>query len=210
MTDIDPDQERQRLADLYAGMADEDLDKLLDGADELTDVEREVLKAEIERRGGHVEFEYEEADEEPQDPDLVTIAEFRDVQEAMFACGMLRSAGIESFLGDENTVRMNWSWSNMTGNMRLLVREEDVEAAQDILSQPIPEKSEPGQGKAAFRQPKCPNCGSLDVHFEGLDQGIGLTSAWGGVPLSLQRDRWKCNECGAEWRDTPEEPKFDA
>jgi len=206
----DPDEERKRLEDLYAGMADEELDKLLDTADELTDLAREALKAEIEHRGGHVEFEYEEAAEEPQHPDLVTIAEFQDVQEAMFACGMLKSAGIQSFLADENTVRMNWFWSNMIGNMRLLVREEDVEAAQDILRQPIPEESDVAEGAPPFRPPKCPKCGSLDIQFEGFDPAIGLTTGWVAVPVPLRGDRWKCKECGAQWRDAPEEPKFDA
>jgi hypothetical protein len=36
MSKLDPEQERQRLEALYAGMTDEELNKLLDAADELT------------------------------------------------------------------------------------------------------------------------------------------------------------------------------
>ena len=206
MNKPDPQEERTRLEQLYAGMADEELDQLLDSADELTDLARDALKAEVEKRGGHVEYELEPGQGEDEHPALITIAEFRDMQEAMLACGLLKSAGIEFFLADENTVRMNWFWSNMIGNMRLMVREQDVEAAQEILKQP-PDMAE---AEPPFEKQKCPNCGSLDIEFRGMDQGLGMSKGWDGSRSSAARDLWTCNECGAQWRGAPDQPKFDA
>jgi len=40
MSKLDSPQERERLATLYSGMADEELNKLLDAADELSETAR--------------------------------------------------------------------------------------------------------------------------------------------------------------------------
>jgi|SRR5215469_4710479 len=205
MSKIDLAQERQRLETLYSGMADEELNKLLEAANELSETAREALKAEIERRGGQVEYQVEPPPAEPDHPNLVTVARFRDLEQATIARGMLQSAGIDCFLADENTVRMDWFWSNMIGNMRLLLREEDAQAAAEILAQPIPNAIPTGDGEEPFEQPKCPKCGSLDIQFEGWDRGTSLSTAWVLAPIPIRRDAWKCNTCGARWQDVPEE-----
>jgi hypothetical protein len=203
MSKLDSPQERERLAALYSGMVDEELNKLLDAADELSETAREALKAEIERRGGHVEYEWEPASPEPDHPKLVPVARFRDLEQATIARGLLQSAGIDCFLADENMVRMDWFWSNMIGNMRLLVREEDAEAAAEILAQPIPQTFLTGDGGEPFEQPKCPKCGSLDIQFEGWDRGASVTAAYVLVLLPIRRDGWKCNACGFHWQEDP-------
>lgn len=203
MTKIDVDRERARLSDLYGQMADEELDQLLQSSDELTETAREVLKAEIEKRGGHVEYSAVHPDAEVAHPQLVTVARFRDLPEAMLARGRLQSAGIDAFLADENYIRMDWFMSNMIGNMRLQVREDDAESAKEILAQQVPEKFE--TDTESFEQPKCPKCGSVDIEFEGVNRGIGLVAAYAvRVPLPLRSDTWKCNHCGAEWQDGDE------
>src|SRR5947209_4484756 len=99
---------------------------------------------------------------------LVVLCRYRDLHEAMMAKGALDSAGIPSFMADENTVRMDWMWSNAIGGIRLFVREEDASDAGDLLDQPIPERLEvPDVGE--YQQPSCPQCGSLDVSFAELD-----------------------------------------
>ncbi len=45
----------------------------------------------------------------------------------MLAKGKLDSEGLESFLADDNTVRMDWLWSNLLGGIKLLVDPEDAE-----------------------------------------------------------------------------------
>ncbi|HET9742331.1 MAG TPA: DUF2007 domain-containing protein [Terriglobales bacterium] len=205
MSKVDPLAERERLAHVYAAYVDEELDKLLEAADELSEPAREALKAEIERRGGHVEYEWESPGEEREHPEPVVVATFRDLDQAAMARGVLQSAGIESFLTDENTVRMDWFWSNMLGNMRLLVRAEDAEAAKEILAQPIPQNFETSEGDPLYEQPKCPKCGSLDIEFEGWNRVLGLTAAAVLAPLPVRRDAWKCHTCGAEWQELPDE-----
>ena len=210
MTKIDLDRERARLTDIYTRMADEELDKLLQSFNELTDTAREVLKAEIEKRGGHVEYSIIQEVEEGAHPQLVTVARFRDLPEAILARGRLQSAGIDAFLADENYIRMDWFMSNMIGNMRLQVREEDAESANEILQQRVPENFEIGADGERFEQPRCPKCGSVDIEFEGVRRGLGLVSAYAiGIPLPLRSDVWKCNHCGAEWHerdDTQNQP----
>ncbi len=68
------------------------------------------------------------------------IARFGGVPEALLAKSMLDSAGIESFLGDENLVRLDWFYSNLVGGIKLMVREEDAETARTLLKENIPEK----------------------------------------------------------------------
>ena len=65
--------------------------------------------------------------------ELVTIREFGDMSEALLAQGRLNSAGIETFLADENIARLEWRGT------RLQVNAEDAEAALALLEQPVAE-----------------------------------------------------------------------
>lgn len=51
MAKIDPEKERQRLAQFYAGQLDGELEKVAGEAYELSDLARETLNAELEKRG---------------------------------------------------------------------------------------------------------------------------------------------------------------
>jgi hypothetical protein len=64
---------------------------------------------------------------------LVTIREFGDMSDALLAQGCLESAGIETFLADENIATLEWRVSRGT---RLQVNASDVEAALALLDQP--------------------------------------------------------------------------
>jgi hypothetical protein len=68
-------------------------------------------------------------------PSPVVIARYGGVPEALLAKSMLDSAGIESFLGDENLVRLDWFYSDLVGGIKLMVREEDAETARKVLEQ---------------------------------------------------------------------------
>jgi hypothetical protein len=129
--------ERQRLTDLYSHKTDEALQKIADEGYSLTDDSREALSAELERRNLPPMNVSEEVTE-IEYQDLVTIRKFRDVPEAILAKGLLDSAAIDSFLGDENIVRMDWFISNLVGGIKLKVRREDVEAANLVLQEPAP------------------------------------------------------------------------
>lgn len=196
------DQERIRLVESYSKLSDGELEKIAAEADELTDVAREVLRSEIARRGLTFELAEYPASDEMEFRQLVMLRKFRDLPEALLAKGSLESAGIECSLGDDNMVRMDWFYSNAIGGIKLLVKREDVEAAEEVLTSPIPENFEV-EGTGTYEQPKCPKCGSLDVNFQESDPAAYLSLAV-KMPLPFRRRAWRCRACDAEWEDAAE------
>lgn len=170
---------------------------------------QQALQHELASRG--LELSLDEsgvADEEGpslQGPNvLVTVARYRDLAEALVARSVLESAGILCFLRDENTVRMEWFWSNLIGGMRLQVAPEDEPRARELLTQPILASIALPQGEE-FVQPSCPVCGSLDIGAEDSDRKVLAASMLLGLPLPHTKpapDRWRCHTCGAHWEDT--------
>jgi hypothetical protein len=145
----DPLVERQRLLQLYAGLSDGELLKLASEQDELTETAFLVLHEELKRRqldGPQISERGVSWDEvtgrrldSEDDIDLrklVAVRQFRDMPDALLAKGLLESAGIECFFGDENIVRLDWFISNLVGGVKLLVKPEDAALADDILKNP--------------------------------------------------------------------------
>ena len=62
--------------------------------------------------------------------DMVTIRHFGNMSEALLAQGCLDSAGIKTFLADENLARVEWP---VTRGLRLQVNAEDAETAIALL-----------------------------------------------------------------------------
>ena len=199
----DPEQERQRLARLYAGMTPEELESVAADGPSLTDIARETLKSEIAQRGLAIAVSESQPDLEEviEERDLVSVRRFRDLPEALLAKGSLEASGIECFLTDDNMVRMNWFISNILGGVKLAVHPEDAEAATAILDQPIPETLDV-EGVGEYEQPRCPECKSFDVNFEQLNRKVAYASAWLGVPIPLQTKAWTCQSCGHRWQDS--------
>ena len=162
MSATNPQQQRERLADAYGRMADGEIEKLAREAWKLTDLAREVLRAEIARRG--LALDLAEAPREPTYSELVTIRRYRDVWEAVLAQSVLESAEIECFLADDIVVRMDWYWSNAIGGVRVRVADEDVADSIAILdSNRNPSESFAIGHVGEFVQPRCPSCNSLDI-----------------------------------------------
>ncbi|MGB8590836.1 MAG: DUF2007 domain-containing protein [Candidatus Acidiferrales bacterium] len=126
------------------------------------------------------------------------LCEFRDLPEALVAKGILDSAGIECLLGDENTVRMDWFWSNAIGGVKLWLRRQDVAAAVALLDEKIPDGFDV-DGVGEYEQPKCERCGSLDVSFEELNRPVAYSSLFVGLPFPLKHRGWRCHSCGHKW-----------
>ncbi len=222
---IDPEQERRRLAEFYSHQMDGELERVAGQAYELTGLAREALRAEMSRRGLAVELvelrpvapappalpgdppEPEPLAAEASSPygelelrRMVTIRQFRDLPEALLAKGSLQSAGIEAVFTDDNIVRLDWFWSNLMGGIKLKVDPEDVEAANEILSQPIPEGFDVA-GVGEYQQPFCPQCQSLDVTFRELNRPVSYMTVWLHVPIPVYRRAWRCHSCNVEWED---------
>jgi hypothetical protein len=166
-------------------MNDEELGRIAGSGDDLSDVALETLQAEISRRGLQITITLPAGEDVPDVRELVTLRQFRDLPEALLAKGSLESAGIQAYLVDDNMVRMDWFISNLLGGIKLKVHAEDAEAANEILTQPIPATVEV-EGVGEYHQPACPKCQSLDV------------------AILAPKTTWFCPACGYEWEGQDE------
>lgn len=136
---------------------------------------------------------------------LVTIMTFRDLPQALLAQGKLEAEGIESVLGDENVVRMDWFWANAMGGIKLQVRSQDAQLAIAALNEEIPASLMLDEADE-FIQPSCPKCGSLDVDYGAPGRGVQLAVLYVvPVPIPAGKERWMCQSCGALWEVLPDE-----
>lgn len=205
MGQIDEHKERRRLAELYANLEEGELEEIAADAGSLTRTASEALRSEMMSRGMPATKPGAEAwgsshasGSEQEAPGPVLIGRYRVLLEAMVAKSMLDSAGIESFLVNENLVRMGFH-SALLGGIKLMVREEDAETARKLLEEKIPEKLDvPEVGE--YAQPRCPQCGSLDVGFDETEkEGAMAAMALLGVPLVTRHKGGTCHACGHEW-----------
>lgn len=137
------ESESRRIARVYSGMSVEELGQLAQTAFDLSDEAHRALEAEIKRRGLNLTLAPDPGINVYEENDLVTVRQFLGLSEALLAKSSLESAGIESQLFDENIVRLYMP--NAVGGVRLKVHGEDLEAANEILNQTIPETFE-GEG----------------------------------------------------------------
>jgi len=156
------------------------------------------------------------------DAALETVATYWYVGQAELARSALEAAGIETFIDDENVVRVDWFNANAVRGIKVRVRVEDSEEADEILNS-LPEMVE-GEGGEAIEgsDPKAPRtcevCGSPNVvaktrwpHFFGISAvAIGLAIALNETMAAvfgvgafalymLITDRWRCQDCGEQW-----------
>ena len=216
MTDL----ELREVAERYQQMSESELMDIARKYDELTEPAKAILRDEFARRSLQPPLIDDEGEDVAESRPLITVRKYRDLPEAFIARSVLENAGIECFLQDENTVRMDWLWSNMIGGARLQVATEDEAAANEVLSQPIP-SSFPIDSGVDFEQPRCPKCESFNVEPNDRDRKIAATSTvflYYVVPIVLalpllaaQRSMyhshvWKCSGCGCLWQyvDQPE------
>src|SRR6266699_1784340 len=193
------DDAPENFAEHYAHMTDAELLEIAIRPWLLSDDAWDALEDELDLRG----LDLPEPEPAPQisateKRDLVTVRKFRDLPEALLAKGSLDSAGIESILVDDNMVRMDWLISNLLGGVKLQVDPENVQAANAILDQPIPEELD-FDGFEEYQQPRCPKCRSLDVSFEELYRPIAFGSLFVGLPMPGHRKGWICRACRHTW-----------
>jgi hypothetical protein len=187
-------------------MSDAELRGLADEAWSLTETGKELLRTELAHRGLEFEFATAAAVGAPSSI-VVTLRKFRDLPEALLAKGFLESAGLESFLIDETTIRMDWLWSNLLGGVKLCVNREDAEAAAQILSEEIPERFS-FEGAGDFEQPRCPQCQSLEISCDDLNKPATYASTFLlGLPIQINCRRWTCQSCGHVWDQTGQASK---
>jgi hypothetical protein len=199
----------QRLSRLYDEMGEAELDQLRSEYGGLTETAQQVLRDELKKRGmaqpedntavkseGERRAALRDMEERLARPEeeaeidarvreytwKVTIREFQTSDEAYLAQRALKAGGIESWVLDPNRDgRMN------RGYPLLQVAADESEAAERILSQPVPQEmiDESALAPEPWEQPVCPKCGAEDPLLEGVD------------PVN----QWACEACGAKWEE---------
>ena len=115
---------------------------------------------------------------------MKTLATYPTLIEAQLKQSLLRSAGIEAFIPDENTIQIDWMYRNAIGGIRLQVSNNQLEEALELLG------LEPAQTEDII---KCPQCGSHKIHFL-------MSSIWSLIPalifgLLFPTRKVTCMEC---------------
>ena len=138
MSTVDRAQETRRLAELYAAMSDGELEKIASDGAALTEEAQAALAGELKRRESSISIGEPVPAGEIEFCELVTVRQFRDLPDALMAQSLLESAGIKTFLADDNLIRMDWFISNLLGGLKLKVAPEDADAANELLNEPAP------------------------------------------------------------------------
>jgi transposase-like protein len=137
---------------------------------------------------------------------LVTVADYYYSPLAYLSQAKLESEGILSFVFDEYIINANWLYLIAVGGVKLKVGESDAAEAVRILEKvrsTIP-------GVAEYSEDGCPQCGSSYIHYETfhirwtyilmLISNIIDPGAF-ALCFLFFKNRWKCNNCGYQWKD---------
>jgi hypothetical protein len=214
---IDPGTEWQRLTRLYGEKGDEELLELGDDFGNLTEVAQQVLRDELKKRSlatpqeakpepaparqpafgrwSQAAAEPDSLGEEEEDGNPGNQQDYRpreytwktllrtcDTQEEAWQISeVLKRANIDSWIEAPAQGSLD-----VTGP-RVVVAADQLEEALAIAARPIPQDII-DQSKTPvedFHPPTCPRCGAADPLLEDID------------PCN----QWKCEACGAEWKD---------
>lgn len=125
---------------------------------------------------------------------LTTIATYSFPYEAQIAWAKLDSEGIPAFIADEQTINMQWLYSNAMGGVRLQVPQVFVQQALELLAEDATAAVEQEQGSDAVQ---CSACGS--TRMESYQQGRRLAFlVFLGLdfPLFPVKNTLRCQTCG--------------
>jgi len=131
--------------------------------------------------------------------DFKLVRSYQYSSEAQIFCGKLESEGIEVYLRDNHIVDSNPIWSNAVGGVKLFVREEDFEKANEILST-VSQYSLDEKNNLI----KCPNCGAEKVEMiTSIRDAKSLIAFVFSLLFVLipfySKYRYKCSYCKTEF-----------
>jgi hypothetical protein len=129
---------------------------------------------------------------------LITIRSYSTPYEASLVQAELESFDINATLADEDTIRLNWLWSNALGGVKVQVSESEVEDALGILAAEPSYESRDGQDEQ--ESVTCPNCGSRNTHYFLDKRGTFLTWLVLGLPVIPVISKQACEDCGCKWK----------
>jgi putative signal transducing protein len=133
----------------------------------------------------------------------ITVARYLDVTEAQLARVRLGGEGIEAFVIEGTG--FNPLLNGASGGVQLQVRERDLDRAQAILAEVLPEADEDADPflPGGERVVRCPRC---ELEYCSFTRG--------SLVLLDTTERWRCQKCEHVWDDpdagpqrmTPREP----
>jgi len=209
----DPAQYWQDLTANYRQMSDGELLELAEKPEELTEVAQQVLRDEmrlrrltlakpelpkiqnptaaIHREPSSYRYEFSEHDGDEGASEYTwktQLCECETAQQAWQLAEALRRAGIDTWIQGAASSRAR---ALDVTYPRVLVAADQLEQAQAIAAQPIPQdildefRVDEESESESFELPKCPKCGAPDPVLESAD------------PVNS----WICEACVAEWSD---------
>lgn len=133
---------------------------------------------------------------------LITVGTYGDSILANIMRSKLEAAGIDSVLMDESLVNII-NISQISGTIKLQVREEDVAAAKAVLANTSEES--PIEEPATDEGVACPYCGSKDT-IVALGHSNVFAAVWMLFLCSLpfyNKKRYYCNTCKRYFKARP-------
>lgn len=122
---------------------------------------------------------------------------FQYSSEAIIYQGKLESQGIEVFLRDNNIVDSNPLYSNAVGGVKVYVKTEDYDKANEILGDvslyAVDDDNQPIV---------CPKCGKNQVEMEISIDGIKSffrVAVLGAFAQLFSKYKYKCQNCKSEF-----------
>ena len=213
MSQIDPNAQWRALQENYSAMADGELESIAQEAYELTDIARQVLRAEISRRNLTIELRLSSPDEDdssmpeehrppkgypegfdPESLGLVMLSRVEDIAQARKLKECLDAASIPSYYGPDVVDDLRLVPSPFRRTLEVKVREVDLPRARDVRNKCAPPLEENSLANLSEYSAHCPKCHSTDIVFRNLDKSKAK-------PDESAKFSWKCYGCGYRWKD---------
>ena len=122
----------------------------------------------------------------------MTVGTYSTAYEANLVKAELEAFDVDAVLADDNTVSINWLWSDMLGGVKVRVPESERDEARRIMGLAVGDPAEP--------LGECPVCGSSKSHYFLDKRGSFLTWLLVGVPIVPTFSKRVCDDCGAKWK----------
>lgn len=127
---------------------------------------------------------------------MITIATFSKPEEAHLLRMRLEAVGIPAYIRDENTIQMDWLYSNLIGGVRVEISPEDEAEAREFLEADTVQEPDDSIDEI------CPQCGSKEVEPDETPRRLSFLSVLLlGFPFLIAKNRWHCLSCQHQFKD---------
>ena len=216
------DQEWRELTEIYSQMSEGELQALADEAYDLTDTAREVLRAEISRRGLGMKMKLrdepalaESAEDvtrasefDPTELDLLPFGRVFDLEEARRIKSIFNNGGVLSYFGpnhveDVEELKAPFDAQKSESLRRgfeagieySVPRKYRDQASRVLANAPQEPTVDTDSTKEADYVAMCPRCRDSNITFEGFATNSGVG------PVADSKYKWICEACGYRWKD---------